>query len=190
MSDFFVKEKKMAKEIGLAYWEALVSDHGVDPIVFVYAEAVLSQEHGLCGWRNGEHYTGGWDSGSHYGVSAENVANMWKAAGCRNSEKFRFQVANRLVAKKGDSLAFLRHYQEGLKWLKRWRFGLISIPRKTIAVLGRVSPEARHALVSDIRRDHEAQGIRIRDLNWAKVREVEQLRAEGSERSLLIRAAL
>ena len=182
--------KRLANQIGLVYWQALLEDHGVDPRAFVYAEAVLSKKHSLSGWKNGYYCYNSCHYKNGYGITPGDVGAMWKAAGCRNNAKFRFQVANQLLAKRGDSLTFLRHYQEGLNWIRRYRLVLIALPYKTIAVIGRVSPEARHVLTSDTTIDSGVTKIRVRDLNWAGVRALEKLRVEGSERSILIRAAL
>ena len=180
----FTSAKEKAKQIGLAYWPALVSDHGVDPMAFVHAETVLSQDYGLYGgWNSTSQY-------SQYGVSPTDVAEMWQASGCRNSRKFRFQVAHRIIAKKSDTLPFLQKYQEGLAWVKEHYPYLKNLPRKTIAVLGRVSEETRHLLASEVRKDQDFARIRVRDLDWSRAQELEKFRIEGSERSLLIRAAL
>ena len=179
------KAKRMAKQIGLLYWPALMDHHGVDPMAFVHAEAILRESDGINEWGNGKECHVSW-----VWLTPSGVAAMWKAARKRNNEKFRYQVLHRIVAKKGDNLAFLKKYQEGLDWVREWCPNLEDMSRKTIAVIGRVSEEARHTLIGTIKDEHWRDSLRVRDLNWTGVQALEKLRNEGSERSLLIRAAL
>ena len=175
--------KELAKRIGLTYWQALVSNHDVDPMVFVYAEAILRKTDGIrhdivgqySSWRN---------------LTPDEVAAMWKAAGKRNSEKFRFQVLHRIVAKRGDTISFLRHCQSGKDWAERNSRRVLLLPRKTLAAIGRLTEEARYALLPSILNSNGIGRIRVRDLDWEVVKAIEYLRSEGSERSLLVRAAL
>ena len=178
------KAKALANKIGLLYWKALKWGLRINPKAFVYAEAVFSKKYGFYEWKNGVVNYGGWDN-----FTLNKIVTMWRVAGSRNSEKFRFQISNEVLARRGESISFLRHYYEGLRWLSRWRPDLEHFPRKTLAAIGRVSPEARHALVANITRGERVRQVRIRDLNWERVKTIQRLRIEGTERSLLIRAA-
>ena len=184
-NEVFDKEIQKAKEIGLAYWEALISDYDVDPMVFVYAEAILRETSWFREWMDGEEYQVSWVC-----ITPNDVVAMWKAAGCRNNEKFRFQIVHMILAREGDSLPFLRHYQSGREWLNNLGIGLQALSRKTVVVLGRLSIEDRHAAIDGVDFNSSLGEITPKDLNWERVKKVQRLRTGGSERSLLIRAAL
>ncbi len=167
------KLKMQAREIGLAYWPALYCDK-VDPLAYVAAERVLTPVHGRYGERrpDGSFRFGGWDSYGQYGLSASDAADMWLAAGCKDSHKFRAQVRTGIRAKKGDSLPFFLAYARGKRWIER-RKDMVWLlwSRKALAALGRVSPEIREALIIGLaekfaEREGRRSAIRIRDLNW------------------------
>ena len=179
------RAKAIAARIGLVYWKALLEDHGIDSRAFVYAERILRETSGIRERGNGKEYRVSW-----HNLRPSDVVAMWKAARKRNSKKFRFQVLHRIIAKKADTLAFLKKYQDGLEWVREWRPVLEGMPRKTIAILSLVSPEARHTLTDSIKDDECVVGVELQDLNWAGVDALEKLQVEGSERSLVIRAAL
>ena len=172
-NDFIKRRaKEKARMIGLTYWPALLENHGVDPMVFVAAERVLQQRHGLWGDRdmNGIISQGGWDMMGQHGASPTQVATHWKTSGCKDSQKFRFLVMNRMYdTKKGDSITFLRYCQRGLRWLVTHADSVNSYSRKAVAALGRISAPLRWAAISELD-VLPTQKIRIRDLNWAAVK--------------------
>lgn len=168
------RAKQQAERLGLAYWPALIRDGyqpKIDPLAYVYAEEVLERKHRL--W-DGKARSGGWDRYDHYGLSRDTVARMWYAAGCRDTGKFRLQVAMGEVARRGDTAAWFKNYARGYRWYLRNSAafdGLGTISRKTIAFLGRLSPALRWAALWGLPCS-EARGwkpLRIRDLNLALV---------------------
>lgn len=179
--------RRRASALGLAYWPALLPNNrgSCDPRAFVAAEAVLQRRHG--GWNPATGQHGGWDSHGHHGVCPGEVFQYWRAAGCRDSPKFRFQVAQRVWAKKGDSLPWLRHRVRGQRWFDVWKWAYpAALSSKAIAALGRLSPELRHAAlrgVADV-----GSKIRIRHLNWAEVARIQALRVDPSDRAQALRA--
>ena len=182
---------RRAESLGLAYWPAL-RQRGVDPRAFVAAERVLSSQVGSL-WGeilpDGTRSHGGWDSWGHYGVSPREVADAWFAAGCRDTGKFRLQIAAGIVARKGDTLPWLRAYVRGCRWL--WGNRLMGLPwsRQAMAALGKISPELRRAAIGNFFADggRPAGTIRIRHLDWAEVARVQAILRGGSVRA---RAAL
>lgn len=176
------RAKRLARRIGVVYWPALIGSKGVDPRCYLHAENVLTRLHGE--WNPPECH-GGWDSEGHHGLAGFQVRRMWLAAGCQDSPKFRLQVASRIVAKKSDTLPWLRHYIRGRRWLDAWR--LEGYSRKAVAALGRLSPELRHAAVRGLP-SYCSGSRRIRDLNWPEVARVSKLRADDSATSKAFRA--
>lgn len=196
------RARTQAERIGLAYWPALIKKPWVpqvDPRAYLAAERVLARRHGLWGdtLADGGMGRGGWDMMGHHGLSPRRVAQMWFAAGCRDTEKFRAQVALGTVARKGDSIPFLRNYARGQRWIDAWGVGT-PLSRKAIAALGRLSPELRHAAVSGLSEfkgyrhtptdRHRPIPFRVADLNWAHVARIQGLRADPSARAKAIRA--
>lgn len=210
------RAKSKARQLGLAYWPALLAD-GCDPQAFVAAERVLMRTSGGTWgefevtskhdriWGDTcprvEMHHGGWDRCGHHGRSPEQVRAMWLAAGCRDTQKFRAQVATGVLAKPGDTAPWLRAYIRGSRWLERnqARGGRLYISRKAVAALGRLTPELRIAalrkfadgLVNAPTRA-TADGpqllpLRIRDLDWPEVARVQALLKSGNVRA---RAAL
>jgi hypothetical protein len=163
--------RRYAAELGLAYWPALAYGPRVDPRAYVIAERLLAHKAGAR-WGevlpDGSTSHGGWDSWGHYGLSAGDVAHMWRAAGCRNSAKFRLQVGSGIAARKGDSLSFTAAYIKGWRWLQAnrldWR---LNLSRKAVATLGRLTWYSRWAAISGLA---PGQKLRPRDLNWAAVK--------------------
>lgn len=178
---------RRAESLGLAYWPAL-RQRGVDPRAFVAAERVLSSQVGSL-WGeilpDGTRSHGGWDSWGHYGVSPREVADAWFAAGCRDTGKFRLQIAAGIVARKGDTLPWLRAYVRGCRWL--WGNRLMGLPwsRQAMAALGKISPELRRAAIGKFFADggRPAETIRIRHLDWAEVARVQAILRGGSVRA-------
>lgn len=183
-----------AREIGLAYWPALAFGPGdVDPAAYVAAERVLRRKTGTL-WGEvrpgGPMARGGWDSQGDHGLSPRSVARMWLAAGCRDTPKFRAQVAAGVVARKADSLEWFRYYARGERWVrsnriqaavKRW------ISRKAVAALGRLSAPLRRAALGPFLGTMQDQHlfrmpIRIRDLDWAAVQAAQAAIAGGCSR--------
>jgi len=202
MRGAMARARRTADAIGLAYWPALIRDGhqaSIDPRAYLHAERILAPRHGLYG--QGSH--GGWDSQGHHGLSRGDVAKMWYAAGCRPSPKFAIQVATRTIARKSESAAFVRNLARGQRWVVSW--GVYGLSRKAEAVLGRLSPELRHAAVRGIEGRWQGyralpadrQGFpgqqapipyRARDLNWAEVARIQALRADPSPRAAALRA--
>lgn len=115
LSDPIRRAKRLAKQIGLAYWPAIAYGPRIDPWAYVVAERIISGDNGPR-WGeivDGRRSHGGWDSYGHHGVAAADVADWWYAAGCRDSSKFRLQVKNYVSLKKGDTLPFARAYVRG-----------------------------------------------------------------------------
>jgi hypothetical protein len=171
--------RRRAADMGLAYWPALLcnwqkrtAEEGlrVDPRAFSVAERVLTDKVGSR-WGetlpDGSRSYGGWDSYGAHGLSPWDVARMWLAAGCRNSYKFRAQVAGGVFAKKGDSTNFLTAFIRGYKWVQENGLERLQLSRKAIAALGRISWYCRWAAVHGLRKGEKP--LRIRDLNWAAV---------------------
>lgn len=186
----FRRARRKANEIGLKYWPALLDRPRIDPMAFVYAERVMERQYGEWDPKAGSH--GGWDSCGHYGLHADNVSRMWFAAGCRNSRKFRWQVSSRIIAKKGDSMAFLRNLRRGERWWNASSHTGVAISRKALCAIGRLSPELRYAATLNLPKWNSWEGkvrwIRIRDLNWAEVIRVRALRNEDTDRARAVRA--
>lgn len=180
-----------AGRIGLSFWPALFC-RDCTPAAFVAAEEVLTAKIGAR-WGeflpDGTRSHGGWDSTDYYGLSSHTVVKMWIAAGCRDGEKFRLQVFYGEVAKKGDSIPWLRNYFRGLQWLTNNHIRL-PLAREAIAALGRLSPESRRAALAPFfgpgLGDHRGK-IRIRHLDWGAVRHAQSAVAGGNVKA---RAAL
>lgn len=192
VGDLFAHQRvrKRARALGLAYWPALAYGPKIDPSAYLAAERVLaSKTGGVYGETlpDGSRHRGGWDSWGHYGLSAENIAQMWYAAGCRDGGKFRLQVASGVIAKKGDTLPFVKNYVRGARWLSANRLWLRlpHLSRKAIATLGRLSPELRRAAITDVAGDKK---IRVRDLNWSRVARAQKMLATSG--NIRVRAAM
>jgi hypothetical protein len=162
---------------GLAYWPALAYGPRIDPAAYRAAEQVLARKAGAL-WGEmtpaGRSH-GGWDSWGHHGTSPDQVAKAWFAAGCRDTTKFRLQIAAGIVAKKGDSVPFFQAFVKGLRWAKAHRQAYLG--RKALAALGRLPWYCRWAAVRGAEEAARAEAgpdawpvvIRIRHLNWAAV---------------------
>lgn len=181
----------LADAIRLKYWPALYTT-GCDPVAFAIAERVMARRAGGF-WGevalDGSRCRGGWDSYGSHGLSGSDVRAMWIAAGCRDSEKFRAQVAAGIVARKGDTLPWLRDYIRGSRWLERNRIWFRHyLARKAVAALGRLSPELRRAALDKFFGDTQLPSvIRIRDLDWDAAKRAQSAIRGGSVRA---RAAL
>ena len=179
------RARQRAEALGLAYWPALAFGPKIDPWAYVIADRVLAEKAGA---RYGETTPdgtvshGGWDSCGHHGLSPAMVASMWYAAGCRDGGKYRLQVASGVLARKGDTLPWLRNYVRGHRWLVSNRLWL-PLSRKAIAVLGRLSPELRWAAVRSFDRNDVRGVIRVRDLDWDAVRRTQEMLRGGSPRA-------
>lgn len=161
--------KQMANNIGLAYWPALVYGPRIDPKAYLVAERILwAQTGSLWGEKTPDGMShGGWDSDGYYGLSPWDVAAFWYAAGCRDSRKFRLQVATGIHAKKKESTNFFRAYARGKRWLAANQIQLVC-SRKATAALGRLSWYCRWAAIHGVApTDHP---VRVRELNWAAVK--------------------
>lgn len=192
-----------ALRIGLKYWPALISNNErakedrVDPRAFLEAEKVLKTKFGYYG-RDPETQKwsyGGWDMQGSKGLCPNDVRNMWLASGCKPGDKFRAQLITGIVAGKGESAKFVYNLARGRRWLSNnnlddsRRDDAPSYSRKAAAALGRLSPEIRHAatrgLLEKMRRNTR---VRIRDLNWAEVKRIQNLRSIPTRKALLMRA--
>lgn len=173
--------KRRARNEGVAFWPAFI-DLRCDAQAIRVANRVLEAVHGVRGSvaMDGTVSRGGWDSYGHHGLAGGDVAKMWFAAGCRDTTKFRAQVATRTLAKKGDSLPFVRNLARGQRWVRK-NARHLCLSRKAVAALGRLTAQARWAAIAGLR---AADGtvLRIRHLNWAAVRTVTQARAAGNTR--------
>lgn len=204
------RARRTARRLGLVYWPALLSGVKCDPAAFVAAEEVMKPAKSTWGSTKlpdgtKEKSHGGWDSCGVWGLSPSHVAACWYAAGCKDSPKFRIQIANSsrapraddrgLIAKKGDTLPWLKNYYRGLGWLRANKIGeWLRLSRKVIAVLGRLSPELRRVAIETLIVAAKANGgyyragtIRVRDLDWAAVRRAQEQIKSGNVRA---RAAL
>lgn len=166
------RARDLAEQMGLAYWPALAwGPRDINPYAFVYAELVLSARHSL--WQPGsQSQRGGWDMKGHYGLSPWDVRKMWFAAGCRNNAKFRLQVANRVVARKSDSLATVQALARGTRWAR------INFPHKkfdhgALVALGKLSAPMRWVALSDYQDLAEYGTIRVRHFNTEAIRQVQ-----------------
>jgi hypothetical protein len=77
--------KRIAKEIGLAYWPALIDmtwGPNVDPAAYVAAEKAMCSTHGLYGeiMEDGTRSHGGWDSKGHHGVDRHEISRPGEGA--------------------------------------------------------------------------------------------------------------
>ena len=166
--------KRHAERLGLTYWPALIRDGyqpKIDPMAYVYAEDVLERKHGL--W-DGKASSGGWDRYGHYGLSRDTIARMWYAAGCRDTGKFRLQVAMGEVARRGDTAAWFKNYVRGDRWYMsnvNAFEGIGAVSRKALAFLGRLSPALRWAALWNVPTGEarDWRPLRIRELNLALV---------------------
>jgi len=198
-----VQAQTLARKIGLRYWPAMIGRPLVDSQAFLIAEEILFRK---TGYRWGDRDAddkiqhGGWDSFGCHGISRDFVADAWKASGCKDSPKFRFQVYHGIQAKKGDSFTFFKNFVAGWKWARaRGLSGAWIYPgevttrlsgRKAFAALGRLPEELRIAAMKGLDRTvgyNEVPTLRIRDLNWGEVRRIEGLLVGGN---LKVRAAL
>lgn len=172
--------KRRARDEGVGFWPAFMGRLGCDAQAIRVADRVLESVHGRRGSvaMDGTVSRGGWDSYGHWGLSGGDVARMWFAAGCRNTRKFRCQVATGVAAKKGDSLPFTLNLARGQRWVKR-NARHLCLSRKAVAALGRLTAQARWAAIAGLK---AADGtvVRIRHLNWAAVTTVTQARAAGN----------
>ena len=116
-----VQAQTLARKIGLRYWPAMIGRPLVDSQAFLIAEEILFRK---TGYRWGDRDAddkiqhGGWDSFGCHGISRDFVADAWKASGCKDSPKFRFQVYHGIQAKKGDSFTFFKNFVAGWKWAR------------------------------------------------------------------------
>jgi len=174
LNDRKLKKKiKIARNIGLNYWPALVYGPNIDPIAYKIADKILSAKYGK--WGKSNH--GGWDMWGDKGVSPIDVAKFWFASGCKPNTKFMFQVRNEFLAFKHESLNQLICRFRGDRWLSqnllysKWLFS-----NKAIYALGRISAPLRWAAIKNIDFDTfniANAKIRISDLNWGEVKRVQ-----------------
>jgi len=132
--------------------------------------------------RNGERIAsnhGGWDSYGKYGLCAKDVQDMWRAAGCRDGRKYRMQLGAGVAAKKGDSLTWFANYVRGLRWVRK-NARHLCLSRNAIAALGRLSWRCRWAALAEVKPDNRP--LRIRDLNWQAVRQMQDAVKHGNDR--------
>lgn len=171
------RARRTAAGIGLQYWPALLVG-GLDPKAMKIAEEVLASRVGSYWGDTGadnRRSRGGWDSAGYYGLSGYQVRQAWFAAGCKDGGKFRLSI-RRLsegmgAGRKGDTLPFLFALTRGLRWARR-NAQRLNLSRKALAALGRISAPLRWAAISGL--VESTPRIRIRDLNWAAVKEAQK----------------
>ena len=169
------RARRRADAIGLAYWPALAHGPRIDPRAYLAAERILTKKAGA---RYGEPTSdgrksrGGWDSWGHRGVSPHMVYAMWMAAGCRNSRKFRAQVAVGRVAHKGERAAQFIDRARGYGWAEKNKIDL-RLGHDAARALGRISWRLRWAAINGVRNPDDGF-VRARDLNWTAVREAQR----------------
>ncbi len=196
------RARARAETVGLAYWPAAFKGaHKVDLKAYVIAEKVMARRDSAPLWgarlEDGALARGGWDMMGHYGLSPAQVAKMWYAAGCRGSRKYEYQVVSGMIARKGDSFPFFKNYVRGRRWLDKVKSGL-SVSRKAVAALGRLSAPLRVAALKGVQPTHRLGEdgayrlipTRIRDLNWSAVAKAQKAIAAGGEGAKKVKAAL
>lgn len=182
--------KLLAKKVELAYWPALAFGPKIDPAAYVAAETVLTKEVGskygdlVAVTEGGGRSRGGWDSYGYRGLSSYGAARCWYAAGCKDSPKYRAQVA-RLArisaqsrsevyasdfAKKSESLMCYLNVAKGGAWLRKHFESDISYSRKALGALGRLPWYCRWAAVCDVAATEGRARVRVRDMNWEAVK--------------------
>ena len=173
------RSRRIAETLGLAYWPAVAFCGGADPAAFAVAEKILAR--GAPRWgeidpATGAKSHGGWDSMGHHGMAPQTVVAAWRMAGCRDSGKFRAQIASGMLAQKGESLSQFRHALRGGRWLTRHaaELGYPYLSRQAVRGLGRLSPILRWAAMDGVVCRHP-QPVRLRDLNWELVSQVQKL---------------
>lgn len=190
--------RSYAAAYGIKYWPAFMGPKNYQPSrdAMVAAEAVLAPlAGGYYGdlMADGTRCHGGFDSNGHNGLSGGDIRHLWFQAGCKDTPKFRFMVREwyrshhmgRVQFRKGDSLPFAKNFARGRKFMDGFErhYHCLTISRKAIAALGRLSPEAQMAAMEGLKGFEGV--VRIRDLNWGKVKEVTKV-VNGS---LKVRAA-
>lgn len=191
-----------AKRIGLAYWPALLTKT-VDAKAYVVAEEVMSwmglgvytPNNPSDKSRNAS--SGGWDSQGYYGLSPYIVDRLWHLSGCKDSPKYRALI--RVLAgtapfktvfakgvlngvlyhvKKSHTLQQTIHLIRGVRWLCNnavaLEIGWEVMGANTVITLGRISTPHRFAALHGHSADTTGVAkIRIRDLNWDAIAQVQ-----------------
>ncbi len=170
--------RRRAKEQGIHFWPALVG-LGVDIEAVYVAQTVLAKKHGARGWQvTGEFNHGGWDSEGDKGISRKKLESYWFAAGCKNTRKYRAQISADVVAQKGETFPEFCNFIRGFRWANKNARHLL-LHRKAITVLGRLSAKLRCAAIADLPRYTR---IRVRDLNWGAVKEMQEALRVGNRK--------
>jgi hypothetical protein len=182
--------KFKAERIGLKYWPALIDDLGINPETFKLVEDILKWE---------KSYEDGvssiWDMNGHYGISPYHVRRCWFSSGCRANKKFKELILTlhflkkncndknipeiwiRKAGKKGFTCEKVKFMSRAFLWLERNKvgyYGLESFSSRALIALGKMSGFGRAAAVHKILKD-EPSLIRVKDLNWQKVKETQGL---------------
>jgi hypothetical protein len=167
-----IRAKRVAKEIGLAYWPAIAYGPKIDPKAYLIAEEILTKKIGSKygdKLEDGRVSYGGWDSRGNKGISPNEVARMWYNAGCKNSYKFRLQVSTYTTSKKGETTNEFKHYLIGRRWLENNRLlDKVNLSRKAVIALGRLKWYSRWAAIHGLHWTEKP--IKMRDLNWDAVK--------------------
>lgn len=172
------RARRRAKKEGVHFWPALV-DLSVDIEAVYVAQTVLAKKYGARGWKvTGEFNHGGWDSEGDKGISRKKLEYSWLAAGCKNTRKYRAQIAADVIAQKGETFPEFCNFLRGYHWAKKNARHLL-LHRKAITVLGRLSAKLRWAAIADLPRDSR---IRVRDLNWGAVKEMQEALRVGNRK--------
>lgn len=186
--------RRIAERIGLRYWPALAFGPNIDPKAYLIAEQVQSKGGkygtwgtripGMEGWGNlpkaFEH--GGWDMRGHWGNSPWNIQRMWFNAGCKDSPKFRIQVARHTEVPKRITGGRVKDYLRGLAWTKSPEGRMQGdLTVRALTALGRISPWARYVALENvftIVSSSYVEGTKLFDLNelnWAEVSRLQKL---------------
>ena len=190
-SAFGTSAKEIARAMNKAVrlqvpnWSLFVYPIKVDTKAFQLANEYLVSKFGPRTKSN----KGGYDNQGYYGVDSQYIHWAWFQCGCgKDIPKFRTLILSfdkvkniRHLIKKSMSNTDMVNLIKGSDWLLKG-FGqtaLYTMNAKAIIALGRISFPLRWAAVSGLEdrlkvEDHwENPKIRIRDLNWNSVKEVQ-----------------
>ena len=183
----------IARKIGLHFWPAIAFGPNVDPKAYLIAEKVQSKggtvppwgtrKPGEEGW--GSHSKGknhgGWDMQGHWGNNPWGIQKMWFSAGCKDSPKFRIQVAAHKIVPKRITGSRVKDYIRGLKWMETHIYQIsVNLTPRALCALGRISAWARWVAVHKIsisnRVSNESGKVfDLNELDWAEVSRLQKM---------------
>ena len=177
--------RRIAERIGLHYWPAIAYGPRVDPKAYLVAEKVQSKGWTLPLWGDPMPGTekkshGGWDMDGKKGNTPGDIARMWYNAGCKDSPKFRIQVARHTEVPKRITGGRVRDYLRGLAWVEAHSGEITAryTPRAMCA-LGRISPWARwvatHTASQMLKNEPYKKKVDLNELDWAEVARLQKL---------------